>query len=154
MTQKSVCQIGSKLDALRPSVEWLETIILHVDVYLSSDATRDGARYLKAARKNAHLAQKAIRQGDADGAAFFALGALQAAWQAEMTEGRVMIDGGVKRYRQTERTNSESAEVAERQRASWRAQADRLRTSHPGWNKSKIAKAIDSHRWNTIRRHI
>lgn len=155
MAERSVCEIGSRLQAAHASVDWLRTIALHVDVYLDVNPNRIGAAHLKLARKRAKLAEKAIAQGDAEGAAMLSLAALQAAWQAEIAEGRVMIDGGVTAYREAEKANAERQAKAEADREQWRKQADEIRAkASRKLTKIEIAKKIDPARANYIRKFI
>lgn len=145
MKQKSVCSIGTKLDARAPSLQWLQTIVTYVDHYLSMDSGRAGAAMLRKARNSAMLALEALKDDDAEGAAFFALGALQAAWTAEMIEGRVMIDGGVTAYRKSETENARRRAAAERERADWRRQAEGIREQATReLTKKEIAQRIAS----------
>ena len=151
---KYVCEIASRLDARRASVRWLDEIASAADAYLGANPKRDGARHLKRAREMGRLARKAIAQGSAKGAAHFALATLQAAWQAEFAEGRVMIDIGVDIYRTTEAVNAERARVAELQRDSWRRKAATIRKRNSRMTKTAIAKKISPERWGTVRRYI
>lgn len=155
MSERSVCEIGSRLQAAHASVDWLRTIALHVEVYLDLDPNRIGAPHLKLARKRAKLAEKAIAQGDAEGAAMLSLAALQAAWQAEIAEGRVMIDAGVTAYRKAEKANAAKQSAAKAEREEWRRQADEIRAKAPRkLTKKEIAAKIDRTRANYIRKFI
>lgn len=154
MKQKSICSIGTKLDTRAPSIEWLQTIATYVDFYLNMDSARAGAAMLKKARTSAMLALEALKESDAEGAAFFALGALQAAWTAEMIEGRQMIDAGVTAYRKAESENARRHATAEQERDGWRKEATQIQLTNPRMSKSDIARKIDPDRWNTIRKYI
>src|SRR5688572_1492034 len=101
----SVVEIGSRLDPHLPSLDWLDEIYLRATVYLEADASRAGANLLASARRYAMLAKKALEAGDAHGAVFAGMAALQAAWKAEITEGWQMIDAGVTAYRKAEAEN-------------------------------------------------
>lgn len=153
MAEKSVCEIGSRLQAAHASVDWLRTIALHVEVYLDLDPNRIGAPHLKLARKRAKLAEKAIEQGDAEGAAMLSLAALQAAWQAEIAEGRVMIDAGVTAYRKAEKANEQKRSKAEAEHDEWRRQAAEIQArATRKLTKKEIAAKIDPARANYIRK--
>lgn len=154
MRQTDICSIGTNLDARAPSLKWLQTIVTHVDYYLSVDSKRAGAAMLKEARSNALVALKALEQANAESAAFFALGALQAAWTAEMIEGRQMIDAGVTAYRRAESENARRHAIAEQERDGWRNEAKQIQLTNPRMSKSDIARKIDPERWNTIRKYI
>ena len=152
---RSVCEIASLLLKDRgPTLRWLEHIELRADFYLSSNPKRDGAEPLRRARQMSRLARKAVDQGRADAAAMAALAALQAAWQAEITEGRVMVDQGVKLYRKAEAAREQKKDDTKRQRDRWHLDAAKIRSQHPTMSKTEIAKKISPARWNTIRKFI
>ena len=115
---------------------------------------RSGAAYLVRAKDHARRARLAVSQGNAPRAAIFALAALQAAWHAEITEARTMVDLGVKSYQSTQSENERRQQAAELERAEWRKQAAQIRRRKPALSKSDIARQIDARRWNTIRRYV
>jgi hypothetical protein len=157
VAKRDVCEIASRFNAFAPSLDWLETIALYAEHYLHINPKREGAKLLKEARNMARLAQKAIHQDNTYAAAFFALGALQAAWQAEVrTElGRVMIDSGVTSYRGGERINVDREKTADAEHERWKDAAKAIRAkSRRRLSKTEIAKKIDATRWNTIRKFI
>ncbi len=134
----------------------IETIRTKAESYLHSNPERGGAKYLQQVIQFADLTRAAIDQNNAAGAAFGATRMMQAAWKAELSEGRMMIDIGVKLYRRAEAVNLARAAVAKQERAEWKEAAIRIR-SIPGnekMSKCDIALLIDRQRWNTIRRHI
>jgi hypothetical protein len=151
---KSVCELASRFDARSASLRWLEVIESGATAYLESNPRRDGASHLKRAYRMARMARAAIERGNTDAATLAAIGALQAAWQAEIAEGRVMLDRGVTIYRKTQSTNATRHDDAERERTQWRKCAAAIRKTNPRLSKIAVARRIDSQRWNTVRRHI
>lgn len=95
----------SNLDATRPSLDWLQRVTLCARAYLDADPKRPEAEHLRQVVRLGVLAERAVEQGDARGAATAAIGAMQAAWQAEMVQGRVVVaDGFRKRVGDANRT--------------------------------------------------
>ncbi|WP_146060805.1 hypothetical protein [Thauera chlorobenzoica] len=104
----------SMLDPARPSPQWLQRTILRARAYLDlicqqlrrevEGASEVGdipdypeAEHLCRVIHWATHAERAIERGDAVGAATAAMGAIQAAWQAEMVQGRVVVADGFKK---------------------------------------------------------
>ncbi|MBD5803080.1 hypothetical protein AZOA_25150 [Azoarcus sp. Aa7] len=104
----------SMLDPAQPTPRWLQRTILRARAYLDlicqqlrrevEGASEVGdipdypeAEHLHRVIHWATHAERAIEQGDAVGAATAAMGAIQAAWQAEMVQGRVVVADGFKK---------------------------------------------------------
>lgn len=152
--QRPVCEIGSRLDWQKPTLEWLNRIERSARYHLDINPNRIGARQLREALKMVIYTRRCIEAGRADGAAFSALAALQAAWAAEIAEGRDMIDAGVKRFRAAEKANSGKSLQAEQIHADWQRKADAIRRRRPNLSKAEIARRIDPQRANYIRKRI
>jgi hypothetical protein len=151
---KYVAEIASKFDAQTPSLDWLDSIAHGAAAFLEANSKREGARYLKEARRLARLAQAAIAQGSADGAALAAMAAVQAAWQAELAEGRVLWEPGVTGYRARERVNESTKRESGKARSEWQSAADAIWHKAPQLSAVAVARRIDAERASTIRRHI
>lgn len=152
--QRSVAEIMSKLRAGCASLDWLEHIQNHAKAYLEVDKQRPGAALLRLALLNSTAARLAVTQNKAHAAAVLAMGALQAAWQAEIIEGRPMIDAGVTAWRKGEDANLEKSRRASTQHKAWCAEAEKIKAKNPHLSKTDIAKRIDRQRANTVRRYI
>lgn len=154
VAQRSVAEICSRLDARRASLDWLPRISQLATVYLNSDPDRIGADFLRLAISEAKLAQKALELGLADAAALSAMAAIQAAWRAEIAEGRVMLDAGVKQYRRAEKARADRSAEASNERAAWQLQADAIWGRNPALSALAVAARIEPQRQNYIRKHI
>jgi len=83
-----VAAIASRFDAAQLAPGWVHDIEVRAAVFLEANPGRPGASYLRRAVRFAELTAKAVRAGDAEQAVTAAVGALQAAWQAEMIEAK------------------------------------------------------------------
>ena len=146
--------ICSEFDPTQPSEAWLTRIALAASVYLEADPRRLGAQHMREAMALAEQALKCIEQSNALGAATCALGALQAAWRAELSEGAVMVAGGVKAYRKAEAANAEKTKTALEEKTKWQTQADDIWKRHPSHTAVAVAKLIDPKRFGYIRKMI
>lgn len=149
-----VAEIGSRLDAARLDVDWLDQVSKRAAFYLEIDPTRAGAAHLSLCVRFARDASTATSQGQAQQAAYASGAALQAAWQAEIAEGRTMIDSGVKSFREAERANKRKAVAAEAERADWQAKANAIWARKPEHTATAVAKTIDPDRFDYIRKRI
>ena len=154
----AVAEIGSRFDGACPDLEWLERIRLSARGFLAANPKRRGAQHLQWAHLQVQLAQAAIAKGDAQGAALAAMGALQSAWQAELTEASVMIGPGVKRYRKSEDTNLTRATEAATEHEKWQKAANKAWRSNRGLSSVAVSKQIAPDfpdvTFNTIRQSI
>lgn len=94
---RSIPDLVSRLDAARLSPDWLQRVTLRVRAYLDANPDRPEAEHLHRVIHLATLAEKAIEQGDAAEAVTAAMGVIQAAWQAELVQGRVVVADGFKK---------------------------------------------------------
>jgi hypothetical protein len=146
----------SSWPASHASPEWLRRIAQAAEVYLAANPARNGAAHLRDARRLARLAQRAIAASHDDGGAVMAaLGALQAAWLAEISEGWPIIRAGAKSYRKAESANLRRSEQAQKQYSAWQRRAAEIRQkASRSMSNSEVAKKIDAARWRTVRKHI
>jgi hypothetical protein len=92
---RAIAAMASMHEPHCASMDWLARIQLASEVFLEINPERRGRRHLAEATRLAEFARTAVQQGNAEAAAVAAMGALQCAWLAEVSEGRTIINTGV-----------------------------------------------------------
>lgn len=147
-----IAEICSHLDAFKPSLHWLDAVSDHTDFHIVTCSNRQSISLLKQVQKMARLAKKAIENNNASGAAFAAMGMMQAAWQAEILESRKMIDAGVTSLRKGEEGRKTRSKKAGERNRLVQEKAKQLRKKNPKWNKKRLADEIAKELNGTTRR--
>ena len=143
---KSIVELASRLDAAAVAPQSLKALALRAQAYLDADPARRSARLLRTVVNMVERAHRAINDDDTRIAVTAAMTALQAAWQAELLEGRTMIDGAVGAYRQAERARENQRAKSQANKAEWNAQARAIWGRRPNLSKVAVAREVQR-RW-------
>jgi hypothetical protein len=136
------------LRAQNTAGEWLDRVQRAAELYPSFERIDpEAAMVAKVASQRARLAKAAIERGDAEGAAWAAMGAMDAAWLVDAIQGAMpKVKAGIKVAKQRSNAGFSSGQerAAERKPEwdEWQAAADLVRSENPHLSASRVCEIV------------